>query len=130
MVARPDNFRSGLEKRAAEQLEAAGRPYRYEKIVIPYIKPAKKARYIPDFAIEKSDGSLMFIETKGLFATADRQKHLLVRAEYPDKDIRIVFQNANQRISKLSKTTYAKWATDHGIKWSDKGIIPKEWLDE
>ena len=56
-------------------------------------------------------GKLIIIETKGRFVTADRQKMLLVKEQYPDLDIRFVFSNPNSRISKKSKTTYA-----HGAK--------------
>jgi len=38
-----------------------------------------------------------------------------------------VFQKANNKIRKGSKTTYGKWADDNGFKWADN-TIPKEWL--
>jgi hypothetical protein len=41
-----------------------------------------------------------------------------------------VFQNANAKIYKGSKTTYAKWAEDHDFKWADKGIVPASWIKE
>ena len=124
------SFRSGLERRAAEALEGLGRHFTYEEEVIKYVKPERYSKYTPDFVVYKTDGSKMYIEMKGRFDTADRQKHLLIKQQHPDKDIRIVFQNANTKISKTSKTTYAKWATDKGFKWADKGVIPQEWLDE
>lgn len=126
----PNNYRSGLERNMARQLRLAGRDFRYEDVKIDYLKPAKKAKYNPDFMLTKKDGSPLFIETKGRFLTTDRQKHLLIRQQRPELDIRIVFQNANAKIGKTSNTTYAKWATDKGFKWADKGIVPKEWLDE
>jgi hypothetical protein len=112
-------------------LTLSGCDFGYERVVVDYLKPAKKAKYHVDFDVKKKrDGSLMLIETKGRFLTADRQKHLLIRDQHPELDIRFVFQNAQTKISKTSKTTYARWAEDKGFLWSDKGRIPKEWLDE
>ena len=114
----------------ARQLKLAGRDFGYETVKIDYLKPAKTAKYNPDFVLIKKDGSPMYIESKGRFLTQDRQKHLLLRDQHPDLDIRFVFQRADTKISKTSKTTYAKWAADKGFRWSDKGRVPKEWLDE
>ncbi|MCF4099806.1 hypothetical protein [Maritalea mediterranea] len=124
-------YRSGLEREMARQLRLSGRDFWFEEDKIDYIKPAKKAKYNPDFhVIKKKDGSKMYLEGKGRFLTSDRQKHRLIREQHPDLDIRFVFQNARQRISKTSNTTYAKWCEKYGFKYSDKGIIPKEWLEE
>lgn len=114
----------------ARQLKQSGHRFGYETEVIPYLKPAKTAKYNPDFILKKKDGSLMYIEAKGRFLIVDRQKHLLIRDQHPDKDIRILFQNANGKIGKTSKTTYAMWCEKKGIKYADKSRIPKEWLDE
>lgn len=54
-------------------------------------------------------------------------KHLHIKAEHPDLDIRFVFSNSKQRISKTSKTTYADWCLKHGFQYADKEV-PKEWL--
>lgn len=125
-----NRYRSGLEREVARQFELAGRSFEFETDKIDYLKPAKTSKYNPDFKLIKRDGSVMYIESKGLFDTADRAKHLLIRSQHPDIDIRFVFQNANSRISKQSKTTYAKWCEDKGFKFSDKGRVPREWLDE
>lgn len=69
------------------------------------------------------------METKGLFQTADRQKMKRIREIYPDLDIRFVFSNANAKIAKKSKTTYAMWAEANGFKWAHRDI-PVEWLEE
>jgi len=117
-------FRSGLEKRVADELNSQGIPFKYEELKIEYTRPARQAKYTPDFVI----GSLI-IELKGRFMTDDRAKHLLIKAEHPTLDIRFVFSNPNQRISKTSKTTYAMWCQKHGFKYA-KGSIPIEWLKE
>jgi hypothetical protein len=120
-------FRSGLEERAAAQLEAAGVPFRYEHKDdrIEYVKPMKVSRYHPDFCLPNG----IIVETKGRFVTADRQKHLLIRDQHPDIDIRFVFSNPKQRISKQSATTYAMWCDKHQFEYA-KGSIPEDWLRE
>jgi hypothetical protein len=120
-------FRSGLEEHAAAQLEAAGVPFRYEHKDdrIEYVKPMKVSRYHPDFCLPNG----IIVETKGRFVTADRQKHLLIRDQHPDIDIRFVFSNPKQRISKQSATTYAMWCDKHQFEYA-KGSIPEDWLRE
>ena len=53
-------------------------------------------------------------------------KMLLVIKQHPEIDFRMVFYNANQKIKKGSKTSYADWCDKHGIKWANK-YIPQEW---
>ena len=118
-------FRSGLEEKVAKQLESQGVDFTYEEDVVHYEKPARKAKYTPDFILANG----IIIETKGRFVTADRQKHLLLKTQHPGLDLRFVFSNPNARISKLSKTTYAMWCNKHGFKYA-KQYIPQAWIDE
>lgn len=97
----------------------------YETLTLKYERPARTAKYTPDFPLPNG----IIIETKGRFVTADRQKHLLVKDQHPKADIRFVFSNPNQRISKTSKTTYAMWCDKHGFRYAAKRI-PVEWLKE
>ena len=53
----------------------------------------------------------------------------LIKQQYPDLDIRFVFLNAQNKIYRGSKTTYAMWATKHGFRWAEKAI-PEEWLKD
>jgi len=127
-------FRSGLEERISKELEETGCCYTYEDEVIRYVKPARDSKYTPDFIIQKRpDGTTkerpLVIESKGRFVTADRQKHLLIKDQHPDIDIRFVFSNSRQKISKQSKTTYAMWCEKHGFQYAD-GSVPTEWLQE
>lgn len=124
-----NGFRSGLEERIAQTLLDQGVDFSYEDRVVQYLKPAKVARYTPDFNIKREDGDDLIIEVKGRFLTADRQKHLLVKQQHPDLDIRFVFSNSRQRISKKSKTTYADWCAKHGFLFADEKI-PEEWINE
>jgi hypothetical protein len=72
----------------------------------------------------------MFIETKGRWTTADRTKMKHVLASNPGIDIRMVFQNPGQKISKGSPTTYETYAKKLGIQHVAKKDIPSEWLEE
>jgi hypothetical protein len=115
-------YRSGLEESVAEQLENAGMPYFYETTKIEYdVKETRK--YTPDFILPNG----IIVETKGRFVAADRKKHLLIRSQHPFIDIRFVFSNSKQKISKGSKTTYADWCDKFGFKYADKQI-PEDWL--
>src|SRR6266699_2293008 len=96
-------WRSGLEELVIAQLAANGVRYEYEQVVIEFLQPSKPRKYTPDFLLLDNG---IIIETKGRFVTADRQKHLLVQAQHPALDIRFVFSNTRQRISKQSQTTY------------------------
>ena len=121
-------FRSGLEQLVAEQLKGLAISFEYEhkEKRITYEKPTTKHKYSPDFTFINSP---IIIETKGYFKTADRKKHLLIKEQYPDIDLRFVFGNSNTRISKQSKTTYAMWCKKNGFQYADK-VIPPDWLKE
>ena len=116
-------YRSGLEQDNAKHLKQNKCGYEYEKHTINYI--AKPNRYTPDFRLENG----IYIETKGRFTATDRAKHLLVKDQHPDLDIRFVFTNPNQRISKRSNTTYAQWCEKHGFEYA-QGLIPNEWMEK
>ncbi len=120
-----EGYRSGLELSVSKALTEAGVFHTFEKDLVRYTKPARPARYLPDFVLKNG----IIVETKGRFVTADRQKHLLIKEQHPDLDIRFVFSNANTRISKQSKTTYAMWCDKHGFLYADKKV-PIEWTME
>lgn len=122
-------FRSGSEEKIKEELDNAGIKYEYEKHRIDYtINP--NHRYIPDFVLENG----IIIEVKGLFEAKDRIKHLAIKEQHPDLDIRFVFDGARKypsktKISQDSKTTYGSWCEKHGFMYADH-YIPLEWLKE
>lgn len=122
-VAAKYGFRSGLEMTIDESLKSRGIDGEYEKHIIQYTKPETHHKYHPDFKLPNG----IFIETKGRFLTDDRKKHLLIKAQNPNLDIRFLFQNSKTKISKASKTTYADWCIKHGFKFADKDI-PDDWL--
>jgi predicted nuclease of restriction endonuclease-like RecB superfamily len=121
-------YRSGLEDKVARQIEDAGLPVIYEQDKITYIWPSRTSTYHPDFTLPKKDG-VFWVETKGRWTVADRQKHLLIQAQHPDYDIRFVFSNQNERLYKGSPTSYAQWCEKHGFLYANK-TIPTEWLAE
>lgn len=120
-------YRSGLEEQTAKHLKAAfpSRPVLYEQYDLEYTVPARKTHYTPDFILPNG----IIIETKGRFIAEDRQKHLLIKAQHPDLDIRFVFTNPNQRLYKGSPTSYAMWCGRHGFLYAAK-TVPAEWLNE
>lgn len=120
-----NGWRSGLEEALGEQLRSLGVSFEFEPFAVPFLQPQKPRKYTPDFLLPNG----ILCESKGRFLTADRQKHLLIKAQYPDLDIRFIFSRAATRISKQSKTTYALWSESHGFKFTDKSV-PSSWLKE
>lgn len=118
-------FRSGLEDRNAKHLLTLGQRVVFEEHTLEYTQPGRLRRYTPDFILDNG----IVVETKGRFITADRQKHILIKEAYPDLDLRFVFSNPHQTISKQSKTTYAAWCEHKGFLWADK-VVPVEWTRE
>lgn len=119
-------WRSGLEEALGQQLDDAEVRYEYEKLTISYLPSPKPKKYKPDYVLLDNG---IIVEGKGRFETPDRQKHLLVKAQHPDLDIRFVFSNSRARISKQSRTTYAMWCLSKGFQYADK-TIPLAWLEE
>lgn len=116
--------RSGLEDKTMDDLAKRGVSFEYETLKVKYEKPASQHTYTPDFILANG----VIVETKGLFTVEDRQKHVLVKAQNPDLDIRFVFSRSASPIRKGSKTTYADWCRKNGFLYADK-VIPQEWLD-
>ena len=116
-------YRSGFEHKVADQLSENKIDFEYEKTIINYIKPETKHTYTIDFTLPNG----ILVETKGRWVIEDRKKHLLIKKQHPELDIRLVFQNAKTKIRKGSKTTYEDWCDKNGIIWAEKNI-PKSWF--
>lgn len=123
-------YKSGLELSVSMQINQTDYPLNYETETLKYVVPERKAKYTPDFVFTKRNGETMYVETKGRWTTADRTKMKHVLASNPGIDIRIVFQNPGQKITKGSPTTYEAFALKLGIKHVAKRDIPSEWLEE
>lgn len=117
-------YRSGLEANVQSQLRGLGLPVIYEEFFIPW-RLEQNCKYTPDFVLPNG----IIVETKGRFVTKDRQKHLYIKQQFPELDIRFVFSRSASRISKTSKTTYAKWSKTKGFLYAD-AVIPQKWIDE
>lgn len=119
-------YRSKFEDEVINKLKKNAKKlninWEYEPFDIEFVIPSK---YLPDIVFANG----MIVEIKGLFTASDRRKHLLIKEQHPELDIRFVFQNPNNKIHKKSNTTYAEWCERHGFKWAKKEI-PLHWLKE
>lgn len=115
-------FRSGMEQMVAGLLKELNVPFDYEPFNIEYEGP--KRRYKPDFVLHGG----VIIEVKGRFTGVDRAKHLLIKKQHPELDIRFVFQ-IDQRLTKRSSTKYSEWCDKHGFKYAFN-TVPREWITE
>ena len=111
-VKRQDKFKSNFEAEIAayykDQLE-------YETTKIKFQQPAVNRTYNPDFTPPKIAN--LYIETKGKLSIDDRKKHLLLREQHPDKEIVFLFQNASNKITRKSATSYGDWCNANNIIW-------------
>lgn len=118
-------YKSGFEAKIAEQIDSVNLSAKsiYETTIVKYIIPARDAKYTVDWTLPNG----ILIESKGRWTREDRKKHLLVKQQHPELDIRIIFQSAKTKISKGSPTTYGAFCDKHGIQWAEKNI-PESWL--
>jgi hypothetical protein len=98
-----------------------GVKYEYESTKVPY---TIMHNYSPDFLLPNG----VYLECKGYWDSEDRRKIRNVVEQHPELDIRMVFQNPFNRISKKSKTTYAKYCDKLGIRWTSFTNIPIDWF--
>lgn len=122
--AQKAGFRSTLELYVAKCLRQIKKKFRYEKVRIKYYV-IRKASYLPDFILDNG----IIIETKGWFRPSDRAKHIRIKQQHPNLDIRFIFDNADNKINPRSKTTYAVWCEKNGFKYATR-VIPQKWLKE
>jgi len=94
----------------------------YEPRSFEYVKPS---RYTPDWELTPTK----YIEAKGYFAPADRSKLVAFKAQHPEIEILLLFANAQNKLHRKAKTTYAQWAEKNGFRWADfkEEGIPKSW---
>ncbi len=117
-------YRSGLEKEVAAYLKNNQQKVRYEVLKIEW-EDLRYRTYTPDFMLDNG----IIVETKGIFDSEDRRKHLEVRKQHPELDIRFVFSNSMAKLYKGSKTRYCNWCDKNGFIWAHR-VIPEEWLKE
>lgn len=117
-------YRSGLEEDTAAYLKKKKVKFTYEKEKIKWVD-LKVRTYTPDFVLANG----IIIETKGRFISVDRRKHKEIKKQFPELDIRFVFDNSRAKLYKGAKSSYGDWCKKHGFKYADK-VIPDEWLEE
>ena len=117
-------YRSGLEKEVAAYLKSEQKEVRYELLKIKW-EDLRYRTYTPDFVLDNG----IIIETKGIFDSDDRRKHLEVRKQHPELDIRFVFSNAKAKLYKGAKSRYFDWCDKNDFMWAHR-VIPEAWLKE
>ena len=117
-------YRSGLEHTISIYLTELKYRYKYEAMKIE-CEDLTYRTYTPDFILKNG----IIIETKGRFLSADRKKHIAIKKQHPDLDIRFVFTNSRSKLQKGAKSSYGQWCDKYGFRYYDR-IIPEDWLKE
>lgn len=102
-------FRSGLEKRFAEQ--APRGKFKYEPYKVPYLVYRD---YIPDFVYEGKDTKYL-IECKGYFRQGDTQKYKAIRDSIGDDELIFLLSDQYKKVRKGSKMTMGQWCEKEGL---------------
>lgn len=124
-IKKVPKFRSGFERKVYEQAKRQRKSLDFERSDTK-LKYTRLCVYLPDFSLPNG----VLVETKGRFTAPDRTKLLRVRDQNPEADIRLVFQRANNRLTKAKNSiTYWEWAERHNFPWAE-GSIPLEWWRE
>jgi hypothetical protein len=114
-------FKSKFEGAVYKAAKADGHALEYETERINY---TLWCVYRPDFKLPNG----VLVEAKGAFPADDRRKMIAVRDA--GWDVRLLFQNANNKIRKGAKTTVAQWADQNGFVWAEGPEIPEEWYED
>lgn len=114
--------KSKYERRIEEFLATTGTRFEYEPFAITYTIPEKQHKYTPDFILETG----IIVEAKGYLDADDRKKHILIKEQHPQLDIRFLFYR-DQKLSKRSKTRYSDWCNKQGFLYAIGDKPPKDW---
>ena len=117
-------YRSGLEHSISIYLTELKCKYGYESLKIEW-EDLTYRTYTPDFILNNG----IIIETKGRFLAADRRKHIAIKKQHPELDIRFIFTNSKTKLRKGAKSSYAEWCIKYNFRYNDR-IIPEDWLKE
>ena len=112
--------RSQFECDVAHEMLEAEVEFGYEIERVRYNLPKI---YIPDFTL----ASGVIVEAKGYFKPADRTKMEAVVRDNPDRDVRMLFQRASNKLNRNSKVTYAQWCERRNIQWAQGPALPRSW---
>ena len=120
-------FRSKSEEKIYNLLKEKNIPCEYEKGKIEYEWSENKT-YVPDFFLLKNCNIL---EVKGRFVLEDRKKHLFIRKQKPELDIRFIFDNPKAKLYKGGKMTNGSWCDKYKFKYSSlREGVPEEWIND
>ena len=120
-------FRSKAEEDICNILKEKNIPYQYENSKVHYEWYEKK-KYIPDFFLLNNG---IILEVKGRFKIEDRKKHLFIRKQKPELDIRFIFDNPKAKLYKGGKMTNGSWCDKYKFKYSSlREGVPEEWINE
>lgn len=123
-------YRSLLEVEIAKELRRKKKMFnkafstKYESEAIPYTLAERL--YVPDFKIERKDGTVLYIEVKGYLDRDATRKMLAVKDCNPDKEFVFVFAKDNP-IRRGARMRYSDWCKKHGFDCSI-GKVKDEWL--
>jgi hypothetical protein len=117
-------FKSKLEEAVYKRLKEEFPLTKYEPDKFKYKQPEIDRTYTPDF---RTGRRKIYLEAKGKLDLETRKKMVWFKECNPDIRIIFLFQNADNKITKRSKTTYSDWAESHGFEWLD---FRKGWLDD
>lgn len=112
-------YKSGFERTLSIQLAQSGVKWDYETLELPY---TLHRNYNPDFILANG----IIIEAKGRLERESKAKMAAIKKQYPDLDIRFVFQYPDKKIAG-TKQTHSQWAERNGFPWADSRI-PEDWL--
>lgn len=105
--------RSKLELKFEEVIKGFDIEYDYEVTKIPYTVPESNHTYTVDWTLING----LLVETKGYLSDhRERYKYVLLKQQYPDMDLRFVFDNPN-KLCGGTKMTHAKWAEKYGFPY-------------
>ena len=120
-VQTSNKFRSDLEGQVADQLDKQCVKYRFEPHWIRY---QIEKKYKPVFLLPNG----ILIEVKGWFKFDDQRKHKLIKSQYPELDIRYVFQKINNKVQG-GRFTNKEWCEKYDFKFAES-IVPNSWIHE
>jgi len=116
------NFKSKFERSIWEQLIKEYKTCQYECDSYKYEQPIIIRTYTPDF---KTGKARVYLETKGKLDLETRKKMIWFKECNPNVRIIFLFQNADVKLRKGSKTSYSEWAKKNNFEWLD---ARKDWI--
>jgi hypothetical protein len=123
-------FRSKLENDIFTHLKAIGLKFGYETEKVKFVQPEKHRTYTPDIVIEEGK---RFVEIKGKLAYEDQCKHLWIKEQHPNIEIKFIFGTDvvihKGRKGANGKYRHSDWCEQHGFEYFIGRNPPKEFFE-